>query len=97
VAPFTNLERSGIAVALVVLVLTAITSAGLLPPRSLVSMAAGFVMLAASAVALLIFSWLIVRHARSGKALGRFAWLALLVAGAGAAPAVFVGVWLMVQ
>jgi Ni,Fe-hydrogenase I cytochrome b subunit len=93
----TRLEHWVVAVALLVLLLTAITSTGMLPPRSFISMAAGFVMLTASAVELVLFLWLCGKRIWSSSASNRPKRTSLLAAALGALPVMAVGLRLMLE
>lgn len=94
---FTRLERAGIFLAVLVLILTVVTSTGLLPRRSFASMVAGLVMLLSSGAELLLLFWLVGQHVWAGKVLSRSAWTTMLFAATGAMPAIVVGVRMVIH
>ncbi|MFG6458752.1 hypothetical protein [Roseateles sp. BYS96W] len=95
--PISRIERIIVALALLVLLLTVITSSGMLPQRSFTSLLAGFAMLGASGAEVVCLCWLIARKVSSGNPSGRKIGVAVLAGIAGAAPAVVTVVRLLVE
>ena len=96
-ASLSWLERLVVAIALLVLLLTIVTSTGMLPRRSFASMTAGFVMLGTSGVELACVCWLVAIHLSAKRRLERRSLAALLVGIAGATPALVVALRLLAQ
>jgi hypothetical protein len=96
-ASLSWLERMVVAIALLVLLLTAVTSSGILPQRSFASMTAGFVMLGASGIELLCVCWLVATHLLVRRRLERRSFAVVLVGIVGATPVLVVAVRLLAE
>ena len=91
----SRLERAIVITGLLVMLLSIVTSSGMLPHRSFASMTAGFVMLAASSVDLGCLCWLVARRLTNRDRGGRYFFAVLLIGIAGAAPIVVVAMRLL--